>query len=139
MSRTKFHVVCDRRVVDTDEPRQRAPERWASGERDGASGGGGGGVSRALKETTRAQVNLGLEDLRPQGAVWQVRLHENGGHAARRAVTPSPRRCAPTSKGFLFRASPGHNVTVLTEQPMKVAGKRLRIAPFNAWRGRSGQ
>jgi hypothetical protein len=41
---------------------------------------------------------------------------------------------AEDRKGFLFRASPGHNVTVLAEQPMKVAGRQLRIAPFNVRR-----
>jgi hypothetical protein len=88
------------------------------------------------------QVSLGLEDLRPQG-------RSGRGGCTRRVASSTPCRHARSEmlhayidavgiakdrKGFLFRTSPGHNVTVLTEQPMKAAGKRLRIAPLNARR-----
>jgi integrase len=72
-----------------------------------------------------------VEDLRPQGAGWQVRLHEKGGkeHAmpchhslaeALRAYIEAA-GIAEDRKGFLFRTSPRHNATVLTEQPMDQA------------------
>jgi site-specific recombinase XerD len=75
-----------------------------------------------------AALRMKVEDLRPQGAGWQVQLHEKGGkqHAmpCHHALTEALRAyidaagIAEDRKGFLFRTSPGHNATVLTEQPM---------------------
>ena len=45
-----------------------------------------------------AALRMKVEDLRSKGAGWQIQLHEKGGKDMRcRAITPSPRRCAPTS------------------------------------------
>ena len=75
-----------------------------------------------------AALGMKVEDLRPQGAGWQVRLHEKGGkqhampcyHALAEALRGyiDAAGIAEDRKGFLFRTSPGHNATVLTEQPM---------------------
>ena len=48
------------------------------------------GRERVLLDWAMTQVNLGLEDLRPQDAGWQVRLHEKGGK--QHAVPSRPRR-----------------------------------------------
>ncbi len=66
--------------------------------------------------------------MRPQGAGWQVQLHEKGGkqHAmpCHHALAEALRAyidafgIAEDKKGWLFRTSPGHTATVLTEQPM---------------------
>ena len=75
-----------------------------------------------------AALRMKVEDLRPQGAGWQVQLHEKGGkqhampchHALAEALRAyiDAAGIAEDRKGFLFRTSPGHNATVLTEQPM---------------------
>jgi site-specific recombinase XerD len=75
-----------------------------------------------------AALHMKVEDLRPQGAGWQVQLHEKGGkqHAmpCHHALAEQLRAyidaagIANDRKGFLFRTSPGHNAMVLTEQPM---------------------
>jgi integrase/recombinase XerD len=72
-----------------------------------------------------------VEDLRPQDAGWQVHLHEKGDkqhivpchHALAEAlrVYIDAAGIGEDRKGFLFRTSPGHNATVLTEQPMMQA------------------
>ena len=69
-----------------------------------------------------------VEDLRPQGAGWQLRLHEKGGkqhampchHALAEALHAyiDAAGIAEDRKGWLFRTSRGHNGTVLSEQPM---------------------
>jgi integrase len=70
-----------------------------------------------------------VEDLRPRGASWEVRLHEKGGkqHAmpchyalaeALHAYTAAA-RIAEDRKGFLFRPSRGHMGTVLADRPMR--------------------
>jgi site-specific recombinase XerD len=78
-----------------------------------------------------AALRMKVEDLRPQGAGWQVQLHEKGGkqhampchHAlaeALRAYIDSA-GIAEDRKGWLFRTSPRHTATLLTEQPMTQA------------------
>ena len=67
-------------------------------------------------------------DLRPQGAGWRLRLHEKGGkhhempchHALAEALHAyiAAAGIADDRKGWLFRTSPRHGATVLTEQPM---------------------
>jgi site-specific recombinase XerD len=78
-----------------------------------------------------AALHMKVADLRSQGAGWQVRLHEKGGkqhampchHALAEALRAyiDAAGIAEDRKGFLFRSSPGHNATVLTEQPMMQA------------------
>jgi integrase len=76
-----------------------------------------------------------VEDLRPQGASWQLLLHEKGGkeHAmpCHHILAQELRAyidaagIAEDRKGWLFRTSPRHASTVLTQQPM---------AQADAWR-----
>jgi site-specific recombinase XerD len=75
-----------------------------------------------------AAVKMKVEDLRPKGAGWVIRLHEKGGkhhampchHALSEALHAyiAAAGIAEDRKGFLFRTSPGHRGTVLTDQPM---------------------
>ena len=82
-----------------------------------------------------AALRMEVEDLRPKGAGWQILLHEKGG---KQHMMPCHHALAETlrvyidaagivedRKGWLFRTSPRHNATVLTEQPM---------AQADAWR-----
>jgi integrase len=84
-----------------------------------------------------AALKVKVEDLRPKGAGWEIRLHEKGGkhhvmpchHAlaeALRAYTDAA-GIAEDRKGFLFRTSPGHNGMALTEQPMDQSAAWLMI------------
>jgi site-specific recombinase XerD len=78
-----------------------------------------------------AALRMKVEDLRPQGAGWRVQLHEKGGkehampchHALAEALRAyiDAAGIAEDRKGWLFRTSPRHNATVLTEQPMMQA------------------
>jgi site-specific recombinase XerD len=78
-----------------------------------------------------AALRMKVEDLRPKGASWQVQLHEKGGkrhtmpchHALAEALRAyiDAASIAEDRKGFLFRTSPRHTATVLTEQPMMQA------------------
>jgi site-specific recombinase XerD len=75
-----------------------------------------------------AALKMKVEDLRPKGAGWQLRLHEKGGkhhvmpchHALAEALRAyiDAAGIAEDRKGFLFRTSPRHSATVLTQQPM---------------------
>lgn len=72
-----------------------------------------------------------VEDLRPQGAGWQPRLHEKGGkhhvlpchHSLAEALRTyiAAAGIAEDRKGWLFRTCPGHSATLLTDQPMRQA------------------
>jgi integrase len=76
-----------------------------------------------------AALRMKVEDLRPQGASWQVQLHEKGGkehampchHALAEALRAyiDAAAIADDRKGWLFRTSPRHSAAVLTERPMK--------------------
>jgi site-specific recombinase XerD len=78
-----------------------------------------------------AALRMRVEDLRSQGTGWQVQLHEKGGkqhampchHALAEALRAyiDAAGVAEDREGWLFRTSPGHNATVLTEQPMEQA------------------
>jgi site-specific recombinase XerD len=78
-----------------------------------------------------AALGMKVEDLRPQGASWQLRLKEKGGkqHAmpCHHALAEELRAyieaasLAEDRKGWLFRTSPRHNAGVLTDQPMNQA------------------
>jgi len=75
-----------------------------------------------------AALTMRVEDLRPKGAGWQIRLHEKGGkhhampchHALAEALHAyiGAAGIAEDRKGWLFRTSPRHNATTLTERPM---------------------
>lgn len=75
-----------------------------------------------------AALKLKVEDLRPNGAGWQVRLHEKGGkqhvmpchHALAEALRAyiDAAGIAEDRKGFLFRTSRGHKGTALSQRPM---------------------
>jgi site-specific recombinase XerD len=78
-----------------------------------------------------AALHMRVEDLRPLGAGWQVQLYEKGGkqhaipchHALAEALRLyiDAAGIAEERKGWLFRTSPGHNATMLTEQLMSQA------------------
>jgi site-specific recombinase XerD len=82
-----------------------------------------------------AALKMKVEDLRPKGAGWQVRLHEKGGkhhempchHALAEELRAyiDAAGIAEDRKGYLFRTAPGHNAAVLLEKPM---------AQADAWR-----
>ena len=82
-----------------------------------------------------AALGMTVEDLRPKGAGGQILLLEKGGkqhmmpchHALAEALRAyiDAAGIAEDRKGWLFRTSPRHNATVLTEQPM---------AQADAWR-----
>jgi len=75
-----------------------------------------------------AALKMKVEDLRPQGAGWWLRLHEKGGkhhtmpchHALAEALHAyiAAAGIAEDRKGFLFRTSRGHDATALSAQPM---------------------
>jgi site-specific recombinase XerD len=75
-----------------------------------------------------AALKMKVEDLRPQGAGWVLRLHEKGGkhhtmpchHALAEALRAyiDAAGIAEDKKGLLFRTSRGHTATVLSDQPM---------------------
>ncbi len=75
-----------------------------------------------------AALKMKIEDLRPRGAGWSVRLHEKGGkqhtmpchHALAEALHAyiDAAGLAEDRKGWLFRTARGHNGKVLSENPM---------------------
>ena len=75
-----------------------------------------------------AALRMQVEDLPSQGAGGQAQLHEKGGkehtvpchHALAAALCAyiDAAGIGEDRKGYLFRTSPGHNATMLTEQPM---------------------
>jgi site-specific recombinase XerD len=75
-----------------------------------------------------AALKMKVEDLRPQGAGWRLRLHEKGGkhhtmpchHALAEALHAyiNAAGISEDREGFLFRTSRGHDATVLSELPM---------------------
>src|SRR5438067_12239192 len=75
-----------------------------------------------------AALKMKVEDLRPRGAAWTVRLHEKGGkqHAmpCHHALAETLRAYIDTAgivedrKGWLFRTASGHNGNVLSDQHM---------------------
>jgi site-specific recombinase XerD len=75
-----------------------------------------------------AALKMKVEDLRPQGAGWVLRLHEKGGkhhtmpchHALAEALRAyiDAAGIAEDRKGFMFRTSRGHTATALSDQPM---------------------
>jgi integrase len=75
-----------------------------------------------------AALKIKVEDLRPRGAGWSIRLHEKGGkdhtmpchHALAEALHAyiGAAGIADDRKGWLFRTARGHKGSVLSEKPM---------------------
>jgi len=75
-----------------------------------------------------AALNMKVEDLRPRGAGWTIRLHEKGGkehnmpchHALAEALRAyiDAAGLPEDRKGWLFRTSRGHGGTMLSDKPM---------------------
>src|SRR5215472_17607836 len=75
-----------------------------------------------------AALKMKVEDLRPRGAGWNIRLHEKGGkhhlmpchHALAEVLHAyiNAAGIAEDRKGFLFRISSGHNGNALSDQAM---------------------
>ena len=75
-----------------------------------------------------AALKMKVEDLRPRGAGWTVRLHEKGGkqhampchHALAEALRAyiDAAGIAEDRKGWLFRTARGHNGSALSAKPM---------------------
>jgi site-specific recombinase XerD len=75
-----------------------------------------------------AALKMKVEDLRPRGAGWAVRLHEKGGkqhampchHALAEALRAyiDAAGIAGDRKGWLFRTARGHDDKVLSDKPM---------------------
>jgi site-specific recombinase XerD len=75
-----------------------------------------------------AALKMKVEDLRPKGAGWEIRLHEKGGkqhampchHALAEALHAyiAAAGIAEDRKGCLFRTGRGHVATALSPQPM---------------------
>ena len=78
-----------------------------------------------------AALRMKVEDLRPRGAAWVLRLHEKGGkqhampchHAAAEALHAyiAAACIGDDKKGWLFRTAKGHLGTALAEKPMDQA------------------
>jgi site-specific recombinase XerD len=78
-----------------------------------------------------AALKMKVEDLRPRGAAWVLRLHEKGGkqhampchHAAAEALHAyiAAAGIAEDKKGLLFRTDKGHRGTTLSDKPMDLA------------------
>jgi integrase len=85
-----------------------------------------------------AALRMKVEDLRPQGAGWRVRLAEKGGklhempyhHALAEALHSyiAAAGIAEDRKGWLFRTSPRHNATVF-DRAADEPGRRLAHDP----------
>ena len=75
-----------------------------------------------------AALKMKVEDLRPRGAAWTIRLHEKGGkehampchHALAEALHAyiAAAGIVEDRKGWLFRTSKGRVATLLAERPM---------------------
>jgi site-specific recombinase XerD len=75
-----------------------------------------------------AAVKMKVEDLRPRGSAWTIRLQEKGGkqhampchHVLAEALHAyiAAAGIADDRKGWLFRTCPRHSATALTDQPM---------------------
>ncbi len=86
-----------------------------------------------------AALKMKVEDLRPQGAGWRLRLHEKGGkhhampchHALAEALHAyiAAAGLAENRKGWLFRTSRVHDATVLSEQAEESIGRLAHDLP----------
>jgi len=84
-----------------------------------------------------AALKMKVEDLRPRGAAWTVRLHEKGGkehampchHALAEALRAyiDAAGIAEDRKGWLFRTAPRHNADALSDRAMNQYAAWLMI------------
>jgi site-specific recombinase XerD len=84
-----------------------------------------------------AALQMKVEDLRPRGAGWTVRLHEKGGkehampchHALAEALHAyiNAAGIAEDRKGWLFRTARGHKADTLSDRPMNQSDAWLMI------------
>jgi site-specific recombinase XerD len=95
-----------------------------------------------------AALKMKVEDLRPRGSAWTIRLHEKGGkehampchHSLAEALHAyiAAAGIAEDRKGFLFRTSRGHAATALSGKPMvqsdawRMIRRRAVVAGINA-------
>jgi len=89
-----------------------------------------------------AALKMKVEDLQSRGAGWTIRLHEKGGkhhvmpchHALAEALHAYIAAAGLTEdrKGWLFRTSPRHAATILTDNPMVQADawRQSATTPF---------
>ena len=84
-----------------------------------------------------AALKMKVDDLRPRGAGWTVRLHEKGGkehampchHALADALRAyiDAANIAEDRKGWLFRTARGHKADELSDRPMNQSDAWLMI------------
>ena len=84
-----------------------------------------------------AALKMKVEDLRPRGPGWTIRLHEKGGkehvmpchHALAEALHAyiAAAGIGEDRKGWLFRTAPRHNANALTDHPMNQYAAWLMI------------
>ena len=84
-----------------------------------------------------AALKMKVEDLRPRGMGWTVRLHEKGGkehampchHALAEALRAysDAAGIAEDRKGFLFRTARGHKADELSDRPMNQSDAWLMV------------
>ena len=95
-----------------------------------------------------AALNMKVEDLRPRGAGWTIRLHEKGGkqhampchHALAEALRAyiDAAGIVDDRKGWLFRTARGHKGDVLSGRPMsqpdawRMIRRRAKVAGIAA-------
>jgi site-specific recombinase XerD len=95
-----------------------------------------------------AALKMKVEDLRPRGSAWTIRLHEKGGkehampchHSLAEALHAyiAAAGIAEDRKGYLFRTSRGHTATALSDKPMvqsdawRMIRRRAAAAGINA-------
>jgi site-specific recombinase XerD len=95
-----------------------------------------------------AALKMKVEDLRPRGSAWTIRLHEKGGkehampchHSLAEALHAyiAAAGIGDDRKGFLFRTSRGHAATALSAKPMvqsdawRMIRRRAAAAGINA-------
>jgi integrase len=95
-----------------------------------------------------AALKMKVDDLRPKGAGWTIRLHEKGGkhhsmpchHSLAEALHAyvNAAGIAEDRKGPLFRTSRGHNGDLLSDQAMtqpdawRMVRRRAKAAGINA-------
>ncbi|HMD58798.1 MAG TPA: hypothetical protein VKG66_03365, partial [Steroidobacteraceae bacterium] len=88
-----------------------------------------------------AALKMKVEDLRPRGAGWSVRLHEKGSkhHALAEALRAyiDGAGTVPDRKGWLFRTARGHNGSALSDKPVSQPDAWRMIRRRGRDRGRS--
>ena len=68
-----------------------------------------------------AALKMKVEDLRPRGAAWVLRLNEKGGKQHAMPCHHAAAGIAEDKKGLMFRTAKGHHGTALADKPMDQA------------------